>query len=227
MLVLSSCSPSGSATAPTISVPPPEAARATNAATLPSIVSPPTGLPGLASTDPFCAAWAAYAGTVQALGVAASFGNLPTDRLASLELAAAPRLSEVTSLIDSSWPAELASERTVVIDERIGPYARRASRAVDALTAAGLTTDELSLLRSAWQSSLAHQNPDAAVIELPGVPAELQAKIDSAATAYDTVVTPFAEDPSLSVEGVSAPATDQYLAEHCPDLASIGVGDAL
>src|SRR3954469_9271882 len=31
-----------------------------------------TGVPGLAASDPFCAAWSAYAGTLQALGVAGS-----------------------------------------------------------------------------------------------------------------------------------------------------------
>jgi hypothetical protein len=227
VVVVSSCSPSSSATAPTSSVPPPEAPGATGAATLPSLGPAPTGVPGLAAADPFCATWAAFAGTVQALGVAASFGGLTTDRLAALELAAAPRLSEAISAIGASWPAELAAERAVVIDQRIGPYARRASRAVDALAAAGVTDDQLVMLRSAWQSSLAQQNPDAPVIEPPGVPIELQTTIDSVAGTYDKQVTPFAEDPSLSVGNVSAPATDQYLSAHCPDLASIGVGDAL
>ena len=55
----------------------------------------------------------------------------------------------------------------------------------------------------------------------------LQTKLDLAAHAFDAAVTPFAADPSLSIEDVSAPATDAYLAAHCPDLASIGVGDAL
>src|SRR6185295_16918913 len=108
--------------------------------TQPSIAPTPIGVPGLDAPDPFCAAWAAYAGTLQALGVAASFGNLPTVRLAALELAAAPRLAEIVSAIDASWPPGLASEHTLVIDQRIGPYARRATRAIDALTAAGVTS---------------------------------------------------------------------------------------
>ena len=52
-----------------------------------------TGVPGLAATDPFCAAWAAYAGTLQALGVAGSFGGLTVDQLAVLELRAVCDLS--------------------------------------------------------------------------------------------------------------------------------------
>src|SRR4051812_16276900 len=44
---------------------------------------------GVGATDPFCAAWATYAGTLQALGVAGSFGGLSSDELAVLELRAA------------------------------------------------------------------------------------------------------------------------------------------
>jgi hypothetical protein len=55
----------------------------------------------------------------------------------------------------------------------------------------------------------------------------LQAKLDAAGRAYDKAVTPFADDPSLVTEGVDTPLTDGYLSVHCPDLASIGVGDAL
>ena len=45
--------------------------------------------------------------------------------------------------------------------------------------------------------------------------------------AYDKARTPFAQDPSLAIDGVETPLTDAYLAVHCPDLASSGVGDAL
>jgi hypothetical protein len=225
--LLAGCTSSGSAALPTTSVPPAEVPGATPIASAPHVEPEPTGVPGLSASDPFCAAWAAYAGTLQTIGVAASFGDLPTDRLAALELTAAQRLFEITAAIDSAWPSELAAEHDVVIDQRIGPYARRAGRAVEALRNAGVTATELDLLSSAWQTSLAHRDPRIAVIELPAVPEALQAKIDAAAIAYDQAVTPFAEDPSLLIENVSAPATSEYLAAHCPDLASIGVGDAL
>jgi hypothetical protein len=65
------------------------------------------------------------------------------------------------------------------------------------------------------------------IIELPVIAGDLQAKVDAAAAAYDAAVTPFAQDPSLAVDGVATPATDAYLVAHCPDLASSGVGDAL
>ena len=184
-------------------------------------------MPGLAASDPFCAAWAGYAGTLQALGVAASFGGLVADRLAALELTAAPRLVEFAAAIEAAWPSELGAERAAVIDNRIGPYIRRAERGVEALRSAGVTATELTALSAAWQTSLAERDPRVAVIELPSVPEDLQAKIDAAGRAFDSDVTPFADDPSLSVENVETPASDEYLSNHCPDLASSGVGDAL
>jgi hypothetical protein len=159
--------------------------------------------------------------------VAASFGHVSGAQLAALELAAAPRLAAVAAAIAASWPPELATEKSVVIEQRIGPYARRAQRAVDALLGAGVTAGELTTLTAAWQQSLAERDPRVAVIVLSEVPAELQAKLDATGKTWDAAVTPFAQDPSLLVGGVATPATDQYLAAHCPDLASIGVGDAL
>lgn len=195
---------------------------------LPATPAPePTGVAGLGADDPFCSAWAAYVGTLQTLGIAASFGELPSDQFAALELAATPRLVEVAAAIDTSWPSELSAERAVVLDKRIGPYARRASRGVDSLRAAGVSDAELAKLSADWQQALSVRDPQAPVIELPPVAAELRATLDAAAAAYDGAVTPFAQDPSLVVDGVETPATDAYLVTHCPDLASSGVGDAL
>jgi hypothetical protein len=187
----------------------------------------PTGVPGLTAADPFCSAWAGYAGTLQALGIAASFGDLSSDRFAALELVAAPHLVDDAARIDASWPAELADERSAVMDQRVGPYARRAQRAVDALTDAGVTTPELATLRSIWQAALAARDPEVPVIDVASVPEDLQEKIDAAARAFDDAVTPFAQDPSLVITGIASPNTDAYLVAHCPDLASSGVGDAL
>jgi hypothetical protein len=196
--------------------------------TVPISAAPePTGVPGLSAADPFCSAWAGYVGTVQALGVAASFGDLSSDRFAALELVAAPRLAEVAAAIDASWPPELASEHDVVIQQRIGPYARRASKGVDALRAAGITAAELTGLSSIWQTALSGRDPDVPVISVPTVADDLQGKLDAAATAFDKAMTPFAQDPSLVVDAVDTPLTDAYLVAHCPDLASSGVGDAV
>jgi hypothetical protein len=187
----------------------------------------PTGVPGLTVDDPFCSAWAGYVGTLQALGIAASFGDLPSTQFAALELTAAPRLVEVAAAIDALWPVELVAERSIVIDQRIGPYARRASRGVDALRAAEVTDAELGVLRSDWHAALLGRDPEVPVIEVPAVSADLRAKLEVAARAFDSAVTPYAQDPSLVVDGVATPASDAYLVDHCPDLASSGVGDAL
>jgi hypothetical protein len=159
--------------------------------------------------------------------VAASFGDLSSELLAALELTSAPYLAEVVGVIDESWPSELESERTTVIEQRIGPYARRAGRAVETLGEAGVTTVELSELRSTWRAALATRDPQSPVLAVPPVSGQVQAKLDAAATAYDTTVTPFAQDPSLVVDSVDAPLTDAYLLAQCPDLAASGVGDAL
>jgi hypothetical protein len=204
------------------------AGRAAGTATEPvAAASEPTGVPGLTADDPFCSAWAGYAGTLQALGIAASFGDLSSDRIAALELIAASRLVEAVAAIEGSWPSELDGERRLVTDKRIGPYARRAQAAVDALTDAGVTTAELATLSSTWQSALMARDPEDPVIDVPSIADDLQAKVDAAAVAFDEARTPFAHDPSLATDSVETPLTDAYLVAHCPDLASSGVGDAL
>lgn len=221
----SACADSARTSPPTTSLPPAEVHAPI---TITTTAAPgPTGVPGLNAPDPLCAAWAAYVGTVQALGIAASFGALSGQQFAALELQAAPRLVEVAATIDQSLPAELDSERAVVVDQRIGPYARRAKSAVDALTAAGVTPADLTALSATWQSALLARDPEAPVLSVPPVAADLQAKVDAAAGAYDQVITPFPQDPSLVVDGVKTPLTDAYLTTHCPDLSSSGVGDAI
>src|SRR3954464_2860719 len=94
MLVAPACSNPGSSAGVTTTSAPPDAqiARDTIATVATTSVPDATGVPGLAATDPFCAAWAAYASTLQVLGVAGSFGGLSSHELAVLELRAAPRL---------------------------------------------------------------------------------------------------------------------------------------
>jgi len=184
-------------------------------------------VPGLDGSDPFCATWASYAGTLQALGTAAAFGGIPHAAFLAIEVAAAPRVVEAAAAIDAAWPPDLAAEHDVVVDQRIGPYSRRAQRAVDALRANGVTPEELTQLSEAWQAALRRRDPGNPVIALVDVDPALQVKVDAAARAFDVAVTPFADDPSLVVDSVAAPATDAYLAARCPDLAASGVGDAV
>lgn len=224
LVVVSACA-AATSSSPTTSLPPAEVhAQATTST---AAATEPTGVPGLNAPDPLCAAWAAYVGTVQALGIAASFGALSSERFAQLELEAAPRIVEVAAAIEQSLPSELDSERTVVIEQQVGPYARRARSAVDALIAAGVTADELGTLRSTWQSALLRRDPVVPVLSVPPVGSDLQAKVDAAAAAYNKVTTSFPQDPSLAVNDVKTPLTGAYLAAHCPDLSSSGVGDAI
>ena len=82
-------------------------------------------------------------------------------------------------------------------------------------------------MSSVWQQALSTRTQADAVIDLPAVEPSFQPTLDAAATAFGAAVTPFASDPSLVVDSVDTPLTDAYLAAHCPDVASSGVGDAL
>ncbi len=227
VLLACGCSPTSPGGQPTTSIPPAEAPGRSDGTASLTEATEPTGVPGLTATDPFCATWASYVGTLQVLGTAASFGDLASGELAALELIAASRLVDDAASIDASWPPELAAERTIVVEQRIGPYARRAQRAVETLSNAGVSAVELTTLSTAWEVALLARDPASPVIEIPPVTDELRAKVEAAASAYDATFTPFSQDPSLVVEGVATPETDAYLATHCPDLAASGVGDAL
>jgi hypothetical protein len=231
LLFLVACTNSGASAVPSTSVPPAGLTAVTPVTTGPvSRAAPePTGVPGLDAPDRFCAAWAGYAGTLQALSIAASFGGLSSASMAALELAAAPWLAKMVEQIDATWPAapaDVAAEHDVAMDRKVGPYVRRADHAIAALRDAGLTDDELSVLSGAWQKALVERDPQAAVIDVPSV-GDLQQRVDVAAAAFDSATTPFAQDPSLTTTDAATPATDAYLAAHCPDLATSGVGDAI
>ncbi|MDO8363792.1 MAG: hypothetical protein Q7V88_12905 [Actinomycetota bacterium] len=223
------CSDGDGGAAAATSAPTTPAPIATDATTtVPGSPAPePTGVPGLADPDPFCAAWAAYSGTLQSIGIAEAFGQLVSSDIAWLELVAAPAITDAADGIEAAWPGELAEERSVVLADYIGPFRRRAEKALAALAAAGVTDDGLAQLRQAWFAALAARNPDEPVITVPPLAAELDAMVRAAAAQFDAAVTPFADDPSLFVDSVEVPLTDIYLANRCPDLASSGVGDAV
>ena len=159
--------------------------------------------------------------------MADAFGELASGDVAELELVAAGALTESVAAIDANWPGELAEERATVREALLGPFARRATKAIAALRVAGVTDDELATLRTTWLAALAARNPGEPVITVALLPPELAAKVAAAAAAFDGGVTPFAADPSLIVDAVSTPLTDVYLSTRCPDLANSGVGDAV
>ncbi len=193
-----------------------------------SAVAPePTGVPGLQDADPFCAAWAAYAGTTQMLAVGAAFGTQPAKELTAAEMFAAPAVVQAVRQIDTSWPFALAAEHDVVVDKVLGPMQRREQKAVDALRAAAVSDDDLATMAVAWRSVLAARNPDDPAVPRPTIGADVDAKVDAAAAAFAAAVPAFGNDPSLLVADVARPDTLAYLAAHCPDLAASGVGDAI
>lgn len=220
-------SPSPSDASPT-SAPSSQVPATTDARATTTTVGPePTGVPGIDDPNAFCAAWARYSGSLQAIGVAVAFGDLTSLDVARLEVIGAAALTDAVNGIGSRWPAELVGERSIVLAGVVGPYARRAEKALAALVAAGATEDDLAELRLAWLDALRYRDPAMPVIDVPGVPARLGNLIEAAARAFDEGVTPFAQDPSLAASAGDTPATDAYLATTCPDLASSGVGDAI
>ncbi|MEQ1700589.1 MAG: hypothetical protein ABMA25_10780, partial [Ilumatobacteraceae bacterium] len=193
-----------------------------------STVAPePTGVPGIDDAIPFCAAWAVYSGSVQSIGIANAFGGLSSLEIARLEVIAAASLVESVGGIGSNWPGELVGERSVVLTDLVGPFDRRAQKAVTALRDAGMTDDELTELTVIWMTALRERTAEDPVIAVPPLRDDLAAKVDAAAAAFDAAATPFGDDPSLIVESVETPLTDAYLSATCPDLASSGVGDAI
>jgi len=197
---------------------------ATSAPTLPG---EGVGVPGLDDPDAFCAAWAAYSGTVQAIGVAQAFGGLSSVELARLEVAAAAALVAAVDAIGANWPSALVGERSEVLANLVGPFGRRAQRSLSMLLDAGATDLEVEQFVQLWNEALRTRLPDEPVIALAPLPSELDELVRSVAQRFDAAVTPFAQDPSLDVSSVQTPLTDAYLAQQCPDLASSGVGDAV
>ena len=161
------------------------------------------------------------------VAIAAAFGDASSADLAVLELMAAVTVTDAIGRIVTAWPAELADEYRVAVDDLLGPFDRRSQKALGALREATVTDAELAELGGAWVQALRQRDHALPMPELPDVAPGLRTKVGAAAAAFDLAVTPFAADPSLAVDAVDTPATDAYLAEHCPDLANSGVGDAV
>ncbi len=201
--------------------------RSTSTAAPTTTVPPaPKGVPGLDDPSPFCASWARYSGTLQAIGVAAAFAELSSQETARMEVTAAAALVDAVGGIGSSWPAELVGERSVVLTDVVGPFGRRAEKAHAALVEAGASPADLEELAQVWLAALRDRDPDDPELRV-AVPARLEPLVDAAAAAFDAAVTPFTQDPSLASAATDTPSTDAYLAATCPELATSGVGDAL
>ena len=179
---------------------------------------PETGVPGLDSEDSFCAAWSRFGGSWQVIQVAANFAP---DRsvVPAMEVVAAPVVTAAYDAMLDAWPDELADEREAVADGYFGPLDRRAETALDALTAAGATADDLAAIGGAWEAALAARQPDDPVVT-PELAEEQRAIVDAAAADFDARLVGFVDDPSMRIT-VETPRTDAYLATACPDQGAL------
>lgn len=185
---------------------------------------PEEGVPGIDSGDPFCRGWGEFAGSFQALALASSLG---ADAVAAtrLEVVASPAVVSAAQQLADGFPESIEVERDTFVDDVIGPFARRAARAVDELRAAGLASAELEQLGDEWLEALVDAGVDDPEIVV-AVPSELVGAVDAATTAFFASVPTIALDPSL-VTQASAPATRAYLSENCPDQGILGGNDAI
>jgi len=199
-------------------------ADATTTIAEPIATVPEQGVPGIDSDDPFCRGWSEFAGSFQALTLASVAGADPIAG-ARLEVIAAGAVAAAVQTLDDGFPDSIIDERDVFVDDVIGPFARRAERAVDALRSVGVTAGDIELLGDAWLVALVEagvDDPELVVV----VPADLDPAVDAATVAFSANVPPIAADPSLITQA-DAPATFRYLAEQCPDQGTLAGNDAI
>ncbi len=192
---------------------------------------PAAGVPGVGDPDPVCRSWSQIIGTRQVLTLAANFGDVSAADLGRLEVIAAPLVQRATlefagALIDVDDGA-VAAERDDVLDDLLGPLGRRASRAVAALAAVGAGRDEEFLFAQVWLDGLGRFGAKDVVPTLADLGPELGPMVDEATARFLDDVAPWTDDTTLDTSDVEAPATRAWLADRCPDLSALGVGDAV
>jgi len=181
---------------------------------------PEVGVPGLDSDDAVCAGWSRFGGSFQVLAVAASFGAGDPERVAALEVIASPTVTGAYDDLVENWPDELAGEAELVADDFLGPFARRADRALAALEAAGGDALAQETIVAAWETALAGRDPADPEIVV-ALPADVEVIVDAAASEFASQVVPIPSDPSL-VTDVEVPLTEQYFIDNCPDRGTLG-----
>ena len=183
-----------------------------------------SGVPGLHSDDEFCRAWSEFAGSFQALALASSSATDPIGA-AGAEVAAAAVVVAAVDQLRAELPSELEPERDEFTVELLGPMARRAGRAVEALEDAGLDDDQIDQIRAAWLVALGETGLDDPDISV-AVAAPIALALDAAAAAFSASVPPIAQDPTL-VTDASTPLTFAYLDRNCPDQGTLGGNDVV
>ncbi|MEO6652566.1 MAG: hypothetical protein ABIP17_07910 [Ilumatobacteraceae bacterium] len=180
---------------------------------------PDIGVPGLDSTDAFCASWSRFAGSFQVVAVTAAFGSGPPEQLASLEVASSPVVTDAYGDLLANWPDELSSEQALVADDFLGPFARRLQEARNSLESVGADQATIDAIADAWVAGLARRDPSTPefTVDLPDV---TWAVIDAAAAEFSSRLVPFTSDPSL-ITDVDTPLTKDYLAVSCPDQGTL------
>ena len=183
-----------------------------------------TGVPGLDSDDAFCRSWSEFAGTFQAVALSASLATDPRDA-ARAEVAASPTVVAAVAGLDDNLPDELATERQALTVGLVGPLARRAGVAVDALATAGLTTAEIAAIGDVWLAALTATGLEEPIDDLaldPGVVDRFDEAVSALAAARPSIV----EDPAL-ITDAQTPLTSAYLADHCPDQGLLAGNDVV
>lgn len=183
-------------------------------------------IPGLDSEDRFCRAWSRFTGTFQVLSVPAAFGLIDDAELLRRELVSAGiTVQSGDELIDAV--AELVeSELSVVAESLVGPYAARATDALDALAGAGASRDDLEALDAAWLGAL--ESYDWAELELELTLGDDRADlVERAAQRFGAQRPGWFEDTALDVEEFSIPLTIDYATANCPDEGVLAGVDAV
>ena len=174
-----------------------------------------TGVPGLDSDDEFCRSWSEFAGTFQALALAASLARDPADA-ARTEVAGSSTIVAAAAGLDEHLPDELESERQALTVGLVGPMARRAGAAVDALTAAGLTDAEISALGEAWLGTLTASGLDEPIEQVPLDPAVAD-RVDAAAASLAAARPSIVEDPALITDASTSAGLNDFRTGARPD----------
>lgn len=183
-----------------------------------------TTSPTDASVAAFCTAWSDYAVTI------AAFASTTDDeRVRRLEIVAADHLIAAIDGIGAHWPFDLVAERSTVLTDLVGPYSRRARKALVALAAVGATGDDLAELRLVWHDLVAEMAAGASVPDRLRVPAAMDRLVDAAVASFAAAVTGFDADPTLGdrrrlLDPIEAPLTEAYLVANCPSVPGLGVG---
>jgi hypothetical protein len=185
---------------------------------------PETGIPGLDSTDAFCAAWSRFGGSWQVMLAAAYFGDDRADAY-RLEVLASPVVADAYDDLFAAWPVELDGERDIVADAYFGAFRRRSADALDSLRDVGATPGDEAALSAAWLAALAARDPEQPVLAVD-VPADLEALVEQAAADLATRRVAFPTDPSMTITA-DTPATDQFLAVSCPDQGLLAGQDVI